>query len=115
MKIETRYIHYKQKLAKLIQEIEDKRAKSKKSSNSEIKRVRRVRRKFLSLISEHTEISDTKGLDEDAGPSPDHRASRTGARGGGQPWACGAHRGKLIQGLMLAEAVDCDQHVQGQL
>lgn len=42
VKIETRYIHYKQKLAKLIQEIEDKRSKNKKSSNSEIKRVKRV-------------------------------------------------------------------------
>ena len=47
VKIETRYIHYKQKLARLISEIDEKRTKKKKTRNSEIKRVRRVRSKVL--------------------------------------------------------------------
>ena len=49
VKIEARYIHYKQKLAKLIQDIEEKRAKNKKTSSSELKRVKRVGVSYLSL------------------------------------------------------------------
>ena len=56
VKIETRYIHYKQKLARLIQEVDEKRTKKKKASKSEVRRVRRVSRAWTGLMLEHIKV-----------------------------------------------------------
>ena len=64
VKIEQRYVHYKEKLTRLVSEVEERKLSGKKSGKKRIKRIERVRKNpkkaFLTRILEYFEIPDTK-------------------------------------------------------
>lgn len=56
VKIETKYIHYKEKLQRLVCEVEDIRIKGKKPSNSKIKRISRVTLQIFLILTSFQNI-----------------------------------------------------------
>jgi hypothetical protein len=65
VKIEQRYVHYKEKLTRLVSEVEERKLSGKKSGKKRIKRIERVstyslKTAFLTRILEYFEIPDTK-------------------------------------------------------
>lgn len=59
VKIETRYVHYKEKLNRLVGEVEERKINGKKTQKKKIKRIERVRFRDINdllICVEHSEV-----------------------------------------------------------